>query len=45
MAREQTLDKKLRSLIMSYVTGQMEEKQFLKAYRRLLRIQSILSQQ
>jgi hypothetical protein len=37
-----TFDSELRSLIMQYVTGQLEEKRFLAAYRRLIRLRTLL---
>ncbi|NLA57534.1 MAG: hypothetical protein GX855_01300 [Firmicutes bacterium] len=41
--RVSTLDDQLRSLVMRYVTGRLEEKRFLTAYRRLVRLRSLLN--
>lgn len=35
------LDSELKELIMLYVTGNLEEKQFRAAYRRLVRLQAL----
>jgi hypothetical protein len=40
-----TLDSELKSLIMQYVTGQLEEKRFRVAYRRLVRLRTLLGRQ
>ncbi len=37
-----TINNELRSLIMRYITGNLEEKQFLTAYRRLVRLHALL---
>gem|GEM_PF-2570210 len=37
-----TLEDELRTLIMRYVTGELGEKRFLAAYRRLIRLQALL---
>lgn len=36
------LDRELKSLIMRYVTGEIEERRFLTAYRRLMRLHTLL---
>ncbi len=37
------LDNELKELIMLYVTGNLGEKQFRAAYRRLIRLQALLN--
>ncbi|HHV94718.1 MAG TPA: hypothetical protein GXX47_09310 [Firmicutes bacterium] len=37
------LDDEVKSLIMRYVTGKLEERQFLTAYRRLMRLRSLFN--
>ena len=35
------LDHKLRELILLYINGSLEEKKFVTAYRRLIRLQAL----